>query len=66
MILHTIIGEYDILQAQNAVCAPKMQAIDGGFLEYSDTPQGRQVSRLFSTNPHLYLDAKYQPFTKLN
>ena len=65
MVLHTIIAEYDIMQAQNVMEMPKMQAIQGGLVEYSLTPQGKQISKLFSTDPYLYLSDKYKPYSKL-
>lgn len=65
MVLHTIINEYDIMQAQNVLSVPKIQAINGGMIEYTITPQGKEVSRLISTDPYLYLSNQYQPFTKL-
>ena len=66
MVLHTIINEYDILQAQNELPVQKVQAINGGIVEYSVTPQGKEISRLISTDPYLYLNSSYQPFSKLH
>lgn len=65
MVLHTILCEYDVMQVQNAVLPPKTLTVSGGLVEYTETPEGRQVSRLFSTDPNLYLDKRYQPFSKL-
>jgi len=42
---------------------PKLsiQQISGGYLEGYDTPRGFQASRLYSTNPALYLKNEYAP-----
>ena len=65
MVLHTIINEYDILQAQNIMPKQKTKAVKGGLLEYTITPNGKEISRLISTDLSLYLNESYQPFTKL-
>jgi hypothetical protein len=37
------------------------RAVDGGYIEGTDTPQGFQMTRLCSTNPALYLKKEYAP-----
>lgn len=61
MILHSIIAMDDIF-CKNSVNAPMYHEIDGGFLEL----EGDEVKRLYSTNPHLYLDKRYTPYSKIN
>ncbi len=65
MVLHTIINEYDILQARNQIPLRKMQAVNGGLIEYTVTPLGKEVSRLITTDPNLYLNRNYLPYAKL-
>ena len=48
MILHTIIGEYDILQAQNR----EMKLTADSAMQTADTSKQKQI---FSTDPDDYL-----------
>lgn len=57
MVLHTIIGEYDILYAQDFSPEIKTDAISGGCVEHMNGA----VQRLVSTDPSLFLDGRYQP-----
>ena len=65
MILHSIIAMDDIF-CKNSVNAPMYKEIDGGFLEVEGNEYGFQVKRLHSTNPNLYLNKNYQPYSKIN
>ena len=65
MILHSIIAMDDIF-CKNSVNAPMYREIDGGFLEVEGDNDDYQVKRLYSTNPGLYLDKRYQPYNKIN
>lgn len=65
MILHSIIAMDDIF-CKNSVNAPMYREIDGGFLEIESDDNGFQIKRLHSTNPSLYLDKRYQPYSKIN
>ncbi len=66
MVLHTIVSEYDVMRVQAENCASKFKNIDGGIIEYSESEHGNRILRLFSTNPYLYLDEKYSPFSQIN
>ncbi len=63
MILHTIVNEYDILTAENLVCQSNFKNINGGIIEYSENEGNKQVVRLHSTNPFLYLKDEYKPYS---
>ncbi len=65
MILHSIIAMDDIF-CKNSVNAPMYQEIDGGMLELDYSEGIPQIKRLHSTNPHLYLDKRYAPYSKIN
>lgn len=65
MILHSIIAMDDIF-CKNSVNAPMYREVNGGVLEVEDNDYGIQVKRLHSTNPSLYLDKRYQPYSKIN
>ena len=63
MILHSIISPADIfcnMDAQER--STEYKRIDGGILEL----ENGCVRRLISTDPRLYLDARYQPYSKYN
>lgn len=64
MILHSIIAMDDIF-CRNSVNAPMYKEIDGGILELEVSGAGMQIKRLHSTNPRLYLDKRYQPYTDI-
>ena len=60
MILHSIVSPSDIfcntgMRKPQTVC----RRIDGGLLEL----RGGRVERLISTDPRLYLDRRYYPYT---
>ena len=61
MILHTIISEQDIFYKPQQ---PKIRykRVNGGMLELNGADG--TVNRLFSTDPAMYLDARYFPRTK--
>lgn len=65
MILHSIIAMDDIF-CKNSVNAPMFQEIEGGLLELDSSENGTHIKRLYSTNPHLYLDKRYTPYSKIN
>lgn len=61
MILHSIISPSDIfcntdVQPPKTVC----KRIEGGMIELS----GGRVRRLISTDPRLYLDPRYTPYSR--
>jgi hypothetical protein len=66
MVLHTIVSEYDVMCNQAENCVSKFKSVGGGIVEYSETEQGNRILRLFSTDPYMYLDEKYSPFSQIN
>lgn len=61
MILHSIISPYDIFFNMDELRpVPEYRNINGGMVELEN---GR-VKRLISTDPKMYLDGRYQPYTK--
>ncbi len=64
MLIHSIISENDIFFT-NSVSAPVYENINGGMLEIENSGGKRQVKRLYSTNPFLYLDKRYSPYSLL-
>lgn len=61
MILHSIISPYDIFC--NTDVQPEKTAykrIEGGIVEVAD----HRVRRLISTDPRLYLDRRYLPYSE--
>lgn len=59
MILHSIVSPADIFFTAD-VPKPEYRQIKGGIVELS----GGTVKRLISTDPRLYLDKRYAPYTK--
>ena len=60
MILHSIISPSDIFcNRDEAYARPDYRRIPGGMVEIAD---GR-VKRLISTDPKMFLNAKYKPDT---
>ncbi|MCD8106486.1 MAG: YlzJ-like family protein [Oscillospiraceae bacterium] len=62
-MLYTIISEYDIFTHND----PPTQFMDisNGKVEYTVRGKNRVVKSLFSTDPKMYLDEKYQPGRRL-
>ena len=62
MILHSIISPSDIFyNSEQAMRKPVYKQIQGGMVELD----GDRVKRLISTDPKMYLDARYAPDKKL-
>ena len=59
MILYSIISPSDIFYNADSFRQPELRRVKGGMVEIRD---GR-VSRLLSTDPKMYLDPRYQPFS---
>ena len=69
MVIHSIVSDYDIFLNNGegqTFSAVETVAVCGGFIEVCECGGRKQVKRLFSTNPVLYLDKRYQPFTYIN
>ena len=63
MILHSIISPRDIFcnsDTDRQYACPEYRQIKGGLLEI----ENGQIKRLISTDPRLYLDGRYRPYTK--
>lgn len=60
-MLHTIINEYDIFRSENDIKPTQFLDIQGGMIEYDENNGDKQVVRLHSTNPYLYLNSEYAP-----
>ncbi len=58
-MLYTIISEYDIFAKNEEL--PKFMDISGGKIEYTMSGKNKVVKSLFSTDPFIYLDKRYQP-----
>ena len=61
MILHSIVSLSDIFCNTDSSPAPaQYRAVNGGIVELEN---GR-VKRLISTDPAMYLDRRYMPYTE--
>lgn len=65
MILHTIANEYAVMGIATPTYQVRTVAVSGGYVECVQDASGSkaQVRRLISTNPALYLDKRYQPYS---
>lgn len=61
MLIHSIVSLSDIFcNTENACPPPEYRAVNGGIVEI----EGGRVRRLISTDPAMYLDRRYMPYTK--
>ena len=66
MPIHSVVSLSDIFYDEGAYAERKsIKHIDGGFVETCEYSGRRYVNRLFSTDPFLYLDRRYQPYTSI-
>lgn len=69
MVIHSIVSLSDIFynesESEGSYKAEIMQ-IQGGYLEICGQNGEKCIRRLISTNPALYLDKRYQPYTSIN
>ena len=65
MILHTIIDINDIFTGEQNVLPTQYDNILGGQVEYREYNGEKQVVRLHSTDPYLYLKNEYMPYSNL-
>ena len=66
MPIHSVVSLSDIFFDESAYPEKKsIRRIDGGFVETYEFSGKRYVNRLFSTDPKLYLDSRYQPYSKI-
>ena len=67
MVLYSIIDEADVFaDAKNSIMPTQYVDIAGGKLEYRVYNGEKQVVRLHSTDPYLYLKNEYSPYTGIN
>lgn len=67
MILHTIVNEAEVFAtAENSIMPTEFKNIAGGMVEYRQCNGEKQVVRLHSTNPYLYLKNEYMPYSGIN
>lgn len=61
MILHSIVSASDIFCNESDIPKrPRYRQIKGGIVELD----GNRVRRLISTDPKLYLDSRYFPYSE--
>ncbi len=65
MILHTIIDINDIFANEQNTLSTQYDNILGGQVEFREYNGQKQVVRLHSTDPYLYLKNEYMPYSNL-
>ena len=60
---HTIVHPDLIFPSEN-LPPREIVAIKGGFLEVSGQGEDKQIERLISTDPKMYLNPNFAPYTK--
>ena len=60
MILHTIVSMDDIFAAESKDETEYIET-SYGFVGVVDSPEGKRIERLISTDPMLYLNPKFSP-----
>ncbi len=61
-MIYSIISPEDIFFTENRV-KTEYRKIDGGLLELNIVGGQRQICRLHSTDPYLYLNRRYYPYS---
>ncbi len=64
MLIHSIVSENDIFFT-DGISSPVFRNINGGLIEVDNSVGAGQIRRLHSTNPHLYLEKRYQPYSSI-
>ena len=64
MLIHSIVSESDIFYT-DSVIQPVFRNINGGLIEVESSVGAERVKRLYSTNPYLYLEKRYQPYSNI-
>lgn len=62
-MLYTVVSEYDVFFSRMKFS--QYQDISGGKIEYILSGKNKVIKSLFSTDPRLYLEKRYQPGQKL-
>lgn len=67
MVIHSIVSLSDIFynDGEKEGYTAEIVPIQGGYLEISEQNGEKSIRRLISTNPALYLDKRYQPYTSI-
>lgn len=68
MVIHSIVSLSDIFYysgEKECSYTAEIKPIQGGYLEISEQGGEKRIRRLISTNPALYLDKRYQPYTSI-
>lgn len=68
MVIHSIVSLSDIFcNSGENECSytAEIKPIQGGYLEIWEQGGEKSIRRLISTNPALYLDKRYQPYTSI-
>ncbi|MGN0597987.1 MAG: YlzJ-like family protein [Ruminiclostridium sp.] len=60
MPIYSIISDYDIFRTEEQP-EKMVKQVEGGTVEYIKVNGQYRLNRLFSTNPQMYLDKRYQP-----
>jgi hypothetical protein len=60
---HTIVHP-DLIYTSEDLPPREIVAIKGGYLEVSGQGDEKHIERLISTDPKMYLNPKYAPYTK--
>lgn len=61
MVLYTIVNEYDIWNGSFPEEKTACESWDGRYFECVQTPGGRMLRRVISTDPADYLNPRNQP-----
>ena len=64
MLIHSIVSESDIFFT-DSIIQPVFRNINGGFIEIDSSVGTGRIKRLYSTNPYLYLEKRYQPYSNI-
>ena len=60
MVIHSITPP-EMLMEQSAQPSLETRPVNGGYLEGHQTPGGFQMTRIWSTDPAMYLKKEYTP-----
>lgn len=64
MLIHSIVSESDIFYT-DSIIQPVFRNINGGLIEIDSSAGTGRIKRLYSTNPYLYLEKRYQPYSNI-
>lgn len=64
-MIHSIISMDDIFFTESAV-KTEYRPISGGLLELNTVDGKKRIRRLHSTDPYLYLDRRFSPYSDIS